>query len=355
MAERAALIAALSIFFAPTAVLADSVPIVDTHVHFDMQPRHVNFSGDAEDAVTQMNAHSVAMSFVMPPPEALGRMQTYDYENLLFVLDKYPGRFAVLGGAGTLGLMIWSTDPAAVTQADRARFSAVAQRIVASKAAGFGEIGIEHFALPAMGPFHPFEATAPDHPLLLLLADIAAAANMPIDVHFDVIPAAVDLPAPLRSPPNPAHLEPNLAGFERLLAHNAKAKIVWAHAGGEPARMRSVELCRELLGRYPNLYMSLRVERGLPDPTWALAPNGDLKPEWRQLIVDFPDRFVLGSDSFYTDQPEYRRGGSVRGLDNFQALLAQLPMPVAAKLARDNVKAIYRLAGPSSPEARKTR
>jgi len=323
--------------------IADTIPIIDTHVHFDTKLQHMNFAGDAEDAIAQMDAHGVAMSFVMPPPEALARVQPYDFDSLMFVLTKYPGRFAVMGGAGTVGRMIWATDPASVTDADRTRFRELAKTLVDSQIAGFGEIGIEHFALPAMGPTHPFEATAPDHPLLLLLADIAAENNMPIDVHFDVVPKDTDLPASLKSPPNPAHLPENLTAFERLLGHNPKAKIVWAHVGGEPARMRSAELCRRLLAAHPNLYMSFRVERGNSDPTWALAPNGSLKPVWRQLILDFPDRFVLGSDSFYTDDPSMRRGGKAVGLDNFQKLLAQLPPNMAIKLARDNAKAIYRL------------
>lgn len=322
---------------------ADQLPIIDTHVHFETTQRHANFSGDAEDAIAQMNAHSVQMSFVMPPPEGLARVSSYDLDSLKFVVNRYPGRFAVLGGAGTLGRMIWKTDPGSVSDRDRKAFSDLAKNIIESNAVGFGEIGIEHFSLPAMGPKHPFEATAPDHPLLLLLADIAADNKMPIDIHFDVIPAETDLPPPLKSPPNPARLHENLSGFERLLAHNSNAKFVWAHVGGEPARMRTVELCRRLLTLYPNLYMSFRVERGLPDPTWALGPDGSLKPMWRKLILDFPDRFVLGSDSFYTDEPGTRRGGKAAGLDNFQRLLAQLPPDIAIKLARDNVKSIYRL------------
>ena len=319
-------------------------PIIDTHVHLESTPRHTDFVGDAEDAIAQMNAHGIAMSFIMPPPEGPAVLSPYDFDSLQFVVSKYPGRFAVMGGAGTLGRMILEIEPGKVSDEDRQKFSTLAKRIVDAGTAGFGEIGIEHFSLPAMGPKHPFEVTEADHPLLLLLTDIAAESRMPIDVHFDVIPTAMNLPPPLKSPPNPARLEPNVPAFERLLAHNQNAAIVWAHVGGEPARTRTAELCRDLLAHHPNLYMSIRVERGLPDPTWALAPDGTLKPAWRKLFLDFPDRFVLGSDSFYTDDPSTRRGGKGDGLDNFQKLLAQLPPDVAQKLARENALRIYRLA-----------
>jgi len=323
---------------------AAGIPLIDTHMHFEFgNGQRADLPGDAADAIAVMDKMNITTSFLMPPPEGHSEQVPYDLEAFAYVMTRYPGRFRLSGGAGSLGRTILTTPAGAVTDAVRQKFIARAHEIAAAGAVGFGEIGIEHFALPAMGPRHPFEEVPADHPLLLLLADQAAELGLPIDVHFDVIPEDMDLPAPLQSPPNPAHLTQNLPAFERFLAHNPKAKIVWAHVGGEPARNRSLELCRRLLQDHPNLYMSFRVQRGLPHPSYALAPDGTLKPMWRQLILQFPDRFVFGSDSFYTDDPRTRRGGDIEGVENFRRLLAQLPPDVAAKLANGNAAQIYRL------------
>lgn len=100
------------------------------------------------------------------------------------------------------------------------------------------------------------------------------------------------------SPPrNPAVLKENIGGFERLLAHNRKAKIVWAHAGGDPVGHFTPRLVRELLGRHSNLALSIRPTTG-PFPGAMVPPKGAINDDWIAVLRDFPDRFVIGSDNF---------------------------------------------------------
>ena len=58
------------------------------------------------------------------------------------------------------------------------------------------------------------------------------------------------LPSHLKSPPNPPRLHANIAAFERLLAHNPRAKIIWDHAGWDNTGYRTADLCRRLLKDY---------------------------------------------------------------------------------------------------------
>src|SRR6185295_16655108 len=95
----------------------------------------------------------------------------------------------------------------------------------------------------------------------------------------------------------------NLGAFERLLAHNRGAKIVWAHAGSDPVGHWTPALSRELLARHPNLHMSLRMPaRPVPDglsPHLAIGSQGQVNPEWVELVRQHPDRFVIGGDQFF--------------------------------------------------------
>jgi len=57
-----------------------------------------------------------------------------------------------------------------ITERVRRQFEDLANEILRAGAAGFGEISIHHLAhMPA----HPYESVPADHPLFLLLADIA--------------------------------------------------------------------------------------------------------------------------------------------------------------------------------------
>src|SRR5690242_20754393 len=107
------------------------------------------------------------------------------------------------------------------------------------------------------------------------------------------------LPAGLKSPPNPPQLHANKAAFEKLLDHNIKAKIIWAHAGTDFTGYRTPELCRELLQRHPNLYMEIKIEPTATDSPLERGSSGPIKPDWLKLFKDFPDRFIVGTDQRY--------------------------------------------------------
>ena len=99
-------------------------------------------------------------------------------------------------------------------------------------AVGFGEISVLHLSLV---PHHSFTEVTPEHPLMLALVETAGRRRVVIDLHMDPVTAAGTMrtPAFLKSPLNPPTLMGNIAGFERLLAHDRNARIVWAHGGSD--------------------------------------------------------------------------------------------------------------------------
>jgi predicted TIM-barrel fold metal-dependent hydrolase len=156
---------------------------------------------------------------------------------------------------------------------------------------------------------------------------------------MEAVPQDMDLPAPLKSPPNPPGLHANIAAFERLLSHNPRAKIVWAHLGWDTTGYRTPELTRRLLEAHPNLFMEIKldpldVEKNSPLTDGA---TGKIKPEWLKLFTDFQDRFVIGSDQHYPLSSGPQRWQAVVTVVN------QLPAGVRQKIATENAIRIYHL------------
>ena len=130
-------------------------------------------------------------------------------------------------------------------------------------------------------------------------------------------------------------LHANIAAFERLLAHNPRAKIIWAHAGADGTGYRTTDLCRRLLQTHSNLYMEIKTDPQVPGMNYPLA-DGKIKPEWLSLFTDFPDRFIMGSDQHY---PEPR--GSEQRWQELVLLFNQLPSDVRRKIGTENIAHIY--------------
>jgi hypothetical protein len=112
-----------------------------------------------------------------------------------------------------------------------------------------------------------------------------------------------------------------------LFSHNPKAKIVWAHTGFSTAPSRVTEL----MTTYPDLWGELSYRSGIVDG------DGKLTAEWRSLFTRFPDRFLLGSDTWINE-----RWFAYDGLMNgYRAWLAQLPREQAEKIANGNAKKLF--------------
>src|SRR5262245_29655606 len=310
---------------APAAPAAAAVPAltpyVEAHTHFDA----ADAAGAMRAAVAALARQNAAMVLLQMPPDTFDHPGHYDAEVVLAEAKKYPGKIGVLGGGGTLNAMIiQSAATGDASAAVQNKFKQRAEELLREGVIGFGEMTAEHYA-----GVTPYQYAPADHPLYLLLADIAAEHGVPIDLHIEAVPEDMAVPATVKVPPNPPRLHANIAAFERLLAHNPRAKIIWAHAGADGTGFRTPELCRRLLKAHPNLFMEIKTDPNNHGLNYPLA-DGKIKPDWLALFTEFPDRFVMGSDQHYPEPKaaEQRWQELVR-------LFNQLPPDVRRKIGTE--------------------
>jgi len=310
-------------------------PYVEAHTHFDA----ADAEGAVRSAIAGLTRQNAAMVLFQMPPDTFDHPGHYDAEVILAEAKKHPGQIGVLGGGGTLNAMIIQ----AVATGDagpavQKKFKDRAEELLREGVIGFGEMTAEHYA-----GVTPYQYAPADHPLYLLLADIAAAHGVPIDLHIEAVPEDMAVPAGVKVPPNPPRLHANIAAFERLLAHNPRAKIIWAHAGADGTGFRTPELCRRMLKAHPNLFMEIKTNGKGQN---AVLENGKIGAEWLQLFRDFPDRFLIGSDQHYPDDaPQPRWQGPV-------TVLNQLPKDLQRAIGRSNAMKIYGLSTTATPAQR---
>ena len=328
-----------------------SAPVkwIDVHVHpFGGFGPDANYRRPVDELLGTIKGNNMSRAIVMPTPQGeSGNRGSWDIEDFIDVIRRHPDRLAFMGGGGSLNKMIHAESPDGKVSDDlKARFRKRAEDILAKGAIGFGEMSILHISLL---PGHVYESVGGDHPLLLLLADIAAERGVPIDMHFDLVAEDIKTAEWLEQPPNPPEMKRNLDGFERLLAHNRKAVIVWAHAGSDNIGHWTAAMTRDMLRKHPNLYMSLRLNigRGGHVQNNPLAPEG-LKPQWMEVSREFPDRFVIGGDQFFAPPGNRglvskfaKAGAAIRKRTN--VFLSRLPPDIARKIAYENAIHIYKL------------
>ena len=117
--------------------------------------------------------------------------------------------------------------------------------------------------------------------------------------------------------------------IHRIFNHNPDAVVLWAHSGFD-----NPDQIRALLERYPNLWSDLafRNEHAVQDI---------VDPEWRQLFMDFPDRFVLGTDTYTPDRWYY----VVEHAQWSRQWLQTLPGGIAEQIAYRNAESLLRKVG----------
>jgi hypothetical protein len=132
------------------------------------------------------------------------------------------------------------------------------------------------------------------------------------------------------------HAHSDADAVERLFRQWPQARVLWAHAGFEPP-----PAVRAMLRRHANLWADLAYRTDH-------APGGRLAPEWRALFLEFPDRFMVGTDSFVPERWHYvpEHAAWARGW------LAELPAEVAERIAWKNGEAVIGAAfGPPAARA----
>jgi hypothetical protein len=161
-----------------------------------------------------------------------------------------------------------------------------------------------------IGEFHLYESANANGPVAKKLIALAERQKLAVLAHVDDV--AIDL----------------------LMAHapfkGKNLRLIWAHTGigGSP-----IERVQALLERYPLLMGELSYRPGLT------CEGGKLCPEWRALILKFPERFMIGSDTWVNQRwsayDEIMRG--------YRTWLGDLPPDVARRIAWGNAAALFDL------------
>ncbi len=92
----------------------------------------------------------------------------------------------------------------------------------------------------------------------------------------------------------------------------------------------SAETVGRLLDRFPKLWVELAIRTDV-------APGGRLDPAWRTVFLKFPDRFMVGTDTWITSRWESMR----ESMQEVQDWLAQLPREVAEQIAYKNGERLF--------------
>ena len=166
-----------------------------------------------------------------------------------------------------------------------------------------------------LGEFHLYDSANANGPVAKRLMALVEDKGLAILAHVDDV--AIDL----------------------LMAHTpSKGKnlnMIWAHTGIGGTPVARVD---ELMARYPRLMGELSYRPGLT------CEGGQLCPEWRTLLLKYPDRFLIGSDT-WINQRWLSYGELMQG---YRVWLGGLPADVARQIGWDNGARLFGVPTPKN-------
>ncbi|HWP12295.1 MAG TPA: amidohydrolase [Ramlibacter sp.] len=187
-----------------------------------------------------------------------------------------------------------------------------------------------------LGEFHLYDSTNANGPVAKKLMALAEEKRLAVLAHVD--DAAIDL------------LMANTPSNGR------NVRLIWAHTGIGGAPVARVD---QLLAKYPLLMGELSYRPGLTceggppaagPPQDGRAPSGGserhevrerggtrLCPEWRELLLKYPTRFMIGSDTWINQRWLYYD----ELMQGYRAWLGELPPEIARRIAWDNGAGLF--------------
>ncbi|MGI9317410.1 MAG: amidohydrolase family protein [bacterium] len=163
---------------------------------------------------------------------------------------------------------------------------------------------LEQYPHEGIGEFHIHRLDTTDEPLFRRIIDMAKMRDIYLHVHSG--------PEPIRW----------------LYGLDPDVKIIWAHAGlGEPA-----SVVHALMSEFPALYADTSLREYS-----ILGSNGGIDPEWKNIIIEFQDRLMVGSDTWVNAQ--WDNYTSIIGSNRLW--LSKFPRSVAEKIAFKNAEKLF--------------
>jgi predicted TIM-barrel fold metal-dependent hydrolase len=152
----------------------------------------------------------------------------------------------------------------------------------------------------AIGEFHLYGADA-DLPVPRAMVQLARQYNIFLHAHSDI------------------------DAVERIYKQWPQARVLWAHSGFDRP-----ENVAAMLRKHKNLWCDLAFRTDQ-------ASGGKVDPAWRSVFLEFPDRFMVGTDSYVPERwhyiPEHAQWS--------RGWLADLPRNVAERIAWKNGEEIF--------------
>jgi hypothetical protein len=155
-----------------------------------------------------------------------------------------------------------------------------------------------------IGEFHLYDSANANGPVAKKLMQFAEQNGLAVLAHVDDV--AIDL----------------------LMAHAPRARLIWAHSGIGGTPVARVDA---LLTKYPSLMGELSYRPGLT------CEGGQLCPEWRALLMKYPTRFMIGSDT-WVNQRWLAYDALMQG---YRVWLGALPAAAARLIGWDNGATLF--------------
>jgi hypothetical protein len=242
------------------------LPIVDVEFHYGRKI-------EIKNLMEKMDENGVALVWLAPGGDSLGS------EESLRLNELFPDRIVptTVSGDGRL----WHSS-------DKGFLDRLATAVRSGRFFAMGEFEGRHYHA---GPSTSADAhMAVDSKAMEVVFKLSEEKGIPLLLHHE----AEDM------------LLPEL---ERMLRRHPEAKVIWCHVGRNRnpntwMKFRKAEAAREFLQRYSNLYFNFlasppgaRFSGYVEGIMYKISSQGvALEPEWKEVIEEFPDRFVLGSD-----------------------------------------------------------
>jgi len=154
-----------------------------------------------------------------------------------------------------------------------------------------------------LGEFHLYDSANANGPVARQLMALADTRRLAVLAHVDDV--AIDL------------LMANIP------SKGQQTRLIWAHTGIGGTPVARVDA---LMARYPLLMGELSYRPGLT------CDGGLLCPEWRALLLKYPNRFVIGSDTWVNQRWQYYD----ELMQRYRTWLGGLPPEVARAIGWGN-------------------
>lgn len=120
------------------------------------------------------------------------------------------------------------------------------------------------------------------------------------------------------------HLHGDAAAVVNVFEQDPNARVLWAHSG-----FQRPSVVADMLSRYPNLTADLAFRS-------EHANRGKVDPQWRELFVNYPDRIMVGTDTFTPERWYY----VIDHANWTRDWLTDLPDDVASKIGSENAETL---------------